>query len=53
MAPSSVEEIVNIVVNYCTHLIRDTCLISLKIHVCMCLKPQYCNSSKKGSRIFD
>lgn len=29
MALSSVEEMVNIVMNYCTHFIKDICLISL------------------------
>lgn len=35
MALSSVEEMVNIVMNYCTHFIKDICLISLQIHASM------------------
>lgn len=52
MAPSFVEEMVNVVINYCTHFIKDICLISLETHVCMYLKPQYQNTSKMNRRIF-
>lgn len=52
MAPSFVEEMVNVVINYCTHFIKDIYLISLETNVCMCLKQQYQNSSKMNSRIF-
>lgn len=53
MAPSFGKEMINIVMNYYTHFIKDICLISLEIDVCMRLKPQYQNSSEIDSRIFE